>query len=151
MMEPEFSIAQSLKVAFLSAFAGCFLSTIILCCSILATVDGMFTMKGVIVVQMWGALVGTMGLLFSIPAALILGTPLHCIFTLQVAANPKSYAGLFALIGAAVGWIIFWVMFSDGSRSTVEMAKYACPLYGAGVAGIMPMTAAWLNKHAVVP
>jgi len=150
-MEPELSIAQSLKIAFLSAFAGCFLSTIILCCGIVATVDGMLSLKGIIVVQMWGALIGMMGLLFSIPAALILGTPLHCILTFQVAANPKLYAGLFALIGAAVGWIIFLVMFSDGSLSTVAMAKYACPLYGAGVAGVMPLTAAWLNKHAVLP
>ncbi|WP_336953082.1 hypothetical protein [Sphingobium aromaticivastans] len=150
-MEPDLSIAQSLKVAFLSAFAGCFLSTIIFCCGILATADGMFSLKGIIAVQMWGALVGTMALLFSIPAALILGTPLHCILTLQVAANPKSYAVLFALIGAAVGWIIFLVMFSDGLGSTIEMAKYACPLYGAGVAGIMPLTAAWLNKSIDLP
>lgn len=141
------SFPRSLQIAFLSALAGCLAATIILYGSILAVGQDGLGIDVILVALTLGSVAGAMGILFSIPAALILGTPLIWLLGDRMAASPKTFGILLAVMGAACGWIVFQIGFSGGPESLADMPKYSCIIFGTIVAGAMPFVTSWLEKR----
>ncbi|WP_207095688.1 hypothetical protein [Novosphingobium sp. PY1] len=144
-MQRSRTIGRALATSFLSAIAGSVLSTALLCAFLTVRSLGPSS-TGLVALLILGIMSFFMGLLFAIPAALLIGAPLTWAIGDSVSSSKATItAPAFALIGALVGWGVF-VAVGDDTSGIAQIAKIACPLYGAVVAGLHPIVARWLAK-----
>ena len=93
-----------------------------------------------------GIIAGILGFIAAFPTALILGTPIVWLWGRRFAASPILSSILLAVIGAGLGRWMFFLFFNSGLGAFIDPARYACPIFGAVVAGLHPILAAWLYQ-----
>lgn len=56
------------------------------------------------------------------------------------------YGRTLAVVGAVAGWAAYEPFFSGGLGAISNPARYACPLFGAIVAGLHPVILGWIGR-----
>lgn len=140
----QLSISGSVGVAFLSALLGSFVATIILCVGLLFFGSGFFSLEGIIGLFMLAAIAGTMGVIFSAPLSMLFGAPIVRLWGYRMAASPLPFSLLLSMVGAVGGWAVFAAAFDGGIGSADRTYIIACLIYGATVAGTLPIMTSWL-------
>jgi hypothetical protein len=144
MMPVRLKIA--IKAAGFAAVAGSFLSTILFCLYIAVNMTGGRSAAGYATIPGIGIIAGILGFIAALPTALILGIPIVWLWGRRFAASPILSSILLAVIGAGLGRWMFFLFFDSGLGAFIDPARYACPTFGAVVAGLHPILAAWLYQ-----
>jgi hypothetical protein len=144
----RFGIA--LHAASLSAFAGSAISAILLCGVMILDGSQVRSLTDAAFLPIVGFIAGLLGLIVALPASLLIGAPLLWIGGSAMQVQPRRYALLLASVGALAGWATYGPFFSGGLGAISKPARYACPLFGAVVAGLRPFILAWIARGAAV-
>lgn len=137
----------AIKAAGFAAVAGSFLSTILFCFYVAIMTTGARSAADYAAIPGIGIIAGTLGLVTAFPTALVLGTPIVWLWGRRFAASPILPSVLLAVIGAGLGRWMFFLFFNSGLGAFIDPARYACPIFGAVVAGLHPMLTAWLYQY----
>jgi hypothetical protein len=134
-------------IAGIAAIAGSFFSTILFCLYTAINMAGFHSAADYLTIPGIGIIAGILGFMAALPTALILGTPIVWLWGRQFSTSPILSAVLLTVIGAGLGRLMFFLFFNDGLGAFIEPARYACPIFGAVVASLHPILAAWLYHH----
>lgn len=134
------SFGRALHAASLSAFAGSAISAVLFCVVtvILVGLRGWSPIE-LAYLPILAIMAAIFGSLVALPTSLVLGVPVLWLWGRRIATRPRLYALFLALIGAGVGWAVYEPFFSGDIGVISKPARYACPLFGAVVAGLHPI------------
>lgn len=141
------SFGRASHAASLSAFAGSAISAVLFCgLTILWTGLRGWSLMEIAYLPVLVIMAGTLGSLAALPASLMLGAPILWFWGTRISARPRLYGLVLALVGAVAGWAIFGPFLGGGLGVVTALARYACPLFGAVVAGLHPVILAWIAR-----
>jgi len=140
---------RALHTASLSAFAGSAISAVLLCGVMILDGSQVRSATDAAFLPVAAFMAGLIGLIVALPASLLIGAPLLWATGAAIQVRPRRYALLFALIGCVTGWAAYQPFFSGEIGAISGPARYACPLFGAVVAGLHPIILAWIARGKV--
>lgn len=145
-MSDRIGLDRALYAASLSALAGSATSAVMLCGVMILDGSQVRSATDAAFLPIVGFIAGLLGLIAALPASLLIGAPLLWAAGAAMQVRPRPFALLLALFGALVGWAAYDPFSSDGLGAISEPARYACPLFGAVVAGLHPAVLAWIAR-----
>jgi hypothetical protein len=137
---------RALHTASLSAFAGSAISAVLLCGVMILDGSQVRSATDAAFLPIAAFIAGLIGLIVALPASLLIGAPLLWVAGVAIQVRPRRYALLLSLVGALVGWAAYEPFFSGDIGAISGPARYACPLFGAVVAGLHPVILAWIDR-----
>lgn len=139
-----------LKIAILtagfSAVVGSFVSAIIFCLYTIICTTGVRSAADFAIIPGIGFMAGILGFIAALPTAMALGIPIVWLLGRQFAGSPIVSSILLGLFGGFLGRWMFVQFFNDGLGVFIDTSRYACPIFGAVVAGCHPVFASRLYR-----